>query len=180
MRKPRLRKVSCERRGCHLLFILSTSPDGRDRNHMSARARGEARQLPTLTRPEPEPVWSGPRALVWPALPVGVLYSLVCCPCCHFYQIRRPCLFYSSVGPWTRPTGENKYKQDNIQDKEPLIFSWEYNFHVFWHFLTFEKERQKDKYIFLAISQNWQMSLCVAVIYSYFHEKLLWNIHKMW
>ena len=125
--------------GCHLLFILSTSPDGRDKNHMSARAQGEARQLPTLTRPEPEPEPVSPR--------LPVLYSLVCCPCCHFYQIRRLhescCLFNSSVGPWTRPTGENKYNRTTFRTKSLLSFLENITFMSFDIFLRLKKRDKK-------------------------------------
>ena len=44
IKESQLREESA---ACHLLFILSTIAEGRDLNHMSARARagGEARQL---------------------------------------------------------------------------------------------------------------------------------------
>ena len=177
MRKPRLKKVSCERRveaaiSCSF-YPLAPMAVIRIIWAPGPRARpGSCRLWQGRSQSQCHPGWLS--CTLWSAAHVVIFIKSG--------GYTSPVAFL--IPQWALERARrgkiNITGQHSGQRASYLFFSWEYNFHVFWHFLTLEKERHKAKYLFLAISQNWQMSLCVAVIYSYFHEKLLWNIHKMW
>ena len=144
IKESQLREESA---ACHLLFILSTIAEGRDLNHMSARARagGEARQLRLWqgrSRSQRDPPW------------LSVSYSLVCHgPCCHFYQIRRLhescCLLEFLSGPLNAPDGEKyKYNRTTFRTKRRLSFLeiitfMSFSFDIFLRLKKRDKENEK-------------------------------------